>query len=111
MRKASKIGLIAGGGLVAVISAICAVKGIHTWAGSVAQEAKIFSMGWRQPRVMRVYKGGRDEILVQNPRDKNDYLPLSDYLRTLPMSGRDVFEAKARKAAGWYAGQEQQPEQ
>jgi hypothetical protein len=109
MRKASKIGLIAGAGLAGIITGICATKGVLSWAGNVAEEARIFSMGWRQPKVMRVYKPGNDEILVQNPRNKNDYLPLKDYMRTLPMSERDVFEASARRAAGWYEGQEQQP--
>ena len=60
---------------------------------SLIYKAEIAQDG-TNPAVMRVYKSGKDAILVQNPTNNLSYMPLASYLRTVDPSKRQAEEVR-----------------
>ena len=91
-------------GLVGIVLGVGAVKGVHSAVAGDIDDIRTFRLGIGKPRLMRIYKEfGFDEILVENPAKRGDYIPLRQYLDTIRDRGkREVAEARIKDAVGWY---------
>ena len=46
---------------------------------------------------------GADGIYVENPQIKGEYIPIDNYLKTIPLEAdRNIEEGQIEKAVKWY---------
>ena len=91
-----RVGILSGfvGGLLGII--------INTDSAPVIDKIEIYQRE-SKPAVMRLYKSGRDGILVENSEKKGEYIQLDAYLGKIPSKAdRRIEEAEIRKAVRWY---------
>jgi len=89
-------------GLVALAVMASAAKGIHSVVSPGIDDIKMFTR-IDGPEVMRIYRPGPDLLLVEEPGNRGKYIPLSEYLATIPdRADREIERAKIHKAAEWY---------
>ncbi len=91
-------------GLVGIVLGVGAVKGVHSAVAGDIDDIRTFRWGIGKPRLMRIYKEwGFDEILVENPERRRDYIPIRRYLDAIQDRGkREVVEARIKDAVQWY---------
>lgn len=66
-------------------------------------EARVFQREEGKPAVIRMYKPGRDGILVEDKENKGKYIQIDEYLGNIPdKSDREIEEATIKKLIDWY---------
>lgn len=70
--------------------------------GPSIDKSKIFPRK-DKPSIIRHYRGGTDQIMIENPEIKGEYIPLNQYLETIQNKvDRKIEKLKIKEAVGWY---------
>jgi len=66
-------------------------------------EIKTFQRENSKPAVMRLYRRGADSILVQDTNEPGKFIPLEQYLQSIPsQADKNIERAGIEKTVGWY---------
>lgn len=89
-------------GLIYILAGATMVA-VGLFSSPDVHEARVFQREEGKPAVIRMYKPGRDGILVQDEKNKEKYIQIGEYLKNIPdKSDREVEEATIKKLIDWY---------